>query len=58
MGEAATSLAFRFAAQIEAELAEFPSDWPEVEYLFLNAYIGDRRNHMTAGPRPDTITQL
>lgn len=25
-----------------ASLAEYPSDWPEIEYLALGAYIGDQ----------------
>ncbi len=34
----------------QASLAEFPPDWPEVEYLILDAYSGDNENYITGAP--------
>lgn len=34
----------------QASLAKFPSDWPEVEYLILDAYAGDNENYVTGAP--------
>ena len=35
----------------QAALATFPSDWPEIEYLILDAYSGDNQNYITGAPR-------
>lgn len=31
-------------------LAKFPSDWPELEHLILDAYSGDHENYETGAP--------
>ncbi|KJZ74261.1 hypothetical protein HIM_06267 [Hirsutella minnesotensis 3608] len=41
----------RFSAQTEQELAYFPADWPEVEYLDANGYIGNFGNLITGQPK-------
>ncbi|KAL9601515.1 MAG: hypothetical protein Q9219_002467 [cf. Caloplaca sp. 3 TL-2023] len=33
------------------DLATFPTDWPELEWLPISAYLGYQRNRQTAGPR-------
>ena len=35
----------------QASLATFPPDWPELEYLILDAYSGDNGNYITEAPR-------
>ncbi|RAL16636.1 GMC family oxidoreductase [Aspergillus homomorphus CBS 101889] len=37
----------------QAALAQFPADWPELEYLVLDAYSGDNQNYITAIPPGD-----
>ncbi|TVY82049.1 Dehydrogenase [Lachnellula suecica] len=32
-------------------LATFPQDWPEIEYLILDAYSGNNENYITGGPQ-------
>ena len=32
-------------------LAQFPADWPEIEFLPVSAYLGDQSNHQTVDPR-------
>ncbi|KAK5947173.1 hypothetical protein PMZ80_001320 [Knufia obscura] len=32
-------------------LAEFPFDWPEMEYLIENGFAGDNQNYMMADPK-------
>ncbi|KAL2042835.1 hypothetical protein N7G274_004595 [Stereocaulon virgatum] len=32
-------------------LAQFPADWPEIEWLPAAAYLGTQENHQTADPR-------
>ena len=32
-------------------LAKFPSDWPEIEYLVLDAYSGDNENYIAGAPK-------
>lgn len=34
----------------QASLAKFPPDWPEVEYLILDAYSGDNEDYITGAP--------
>lgn len=34
-----------------ASLARFPADWPEIEYLILDAYGGDNENYIQGAPR-------
>ncbi|PCG99791.1 Glucose-methanol-choline oxidoreductase [Penicillium occitanis (nom. inval.)] len=34
-----------------AVLAEFPPDWPEIEYLALDAYSGNNSNYITGAPK-------
>ncbi|QKX56261.1 uncharacterized protein TRUGW13939_03362 [Talaromyces rugulosus] len=34
-----------------AALADFPPDWPEIEYLALDAYMGNNSNHITGAPK-------
>ena len=34
-----------------AALKTFPPDWPELEYLILDAYSGDNENYITGAPR-------
>ena len=34
----------------KSALAGFPQDWPEIEYLFFDAYIGQQLNYVTASP--------
>lgn len=34
-----------------ASLAEFPPDWPEIEYLALDAYSGNNSNYITGAPK-------
>ena len=31
-------------------LASFPADWPELEYLILDAYTGNNQNYLTGSP--------
>ena len=38
------------SSSTQASLAEFPSDWPEVEYLILDAYSGDNEDYVTGAP--------
>ena len=33
-----------------ADLATFPSDWPELEYLSVGAYFGLQENYVTGAP--------
>ena len=35
-----------------ATLDSFPADWPEIEYLILDAYTGDNQNYIQGAPRP------
>ncbi|PWY82039.1 glucose-methanol-choline oxidoreductase [Aspergillus heteromorphus CBS 117.55] len=37
----------------QAALAQFPADWPELEYLVLDAYSGNNENYITATPPDD-----
>ncbi|KAF2084722.1 GMC oxidoreductase [Saccharata proteae CBS 121410] len=39
-----------FSNGTEAALADFPADWPEIEYLPLAAYTGYNRNYITNQP--------
>jgi choline dehydrogenase len=39
------------SASTRASLAKFPPDWPEVEYLVLDAYSGDNQNLILGAPR-------
>ena len=32
-------------------LAAFPNDWPELEYLMVNAYAGDSKNYIRDAPK-------
>jgi choline dehydrogenase len=34
-----------------AALADFPPDWPEIEYLALDAYMGNNSNYITRAPK-------
>lgn len=34
-----------------ASLAEFPADWPEIEYLALDAYSGNNSDYITGAPK-------
>jgi len=39
-----------FSQATQDALSRFPSDWPEVEYLGGDAYMGYNTNYMTADP--------
>ncbi|PHH87474.1 hypothetical protein CDD83_8829 [Cordyceps sp. RAO-2017] len=41
----------RFSPQTQQKLAEFPADWPEVEYLGADGYIGDFTSPSKHQPR-------
>ena len=35
-------------------LSSFPGDWPEIEYIFFDAYSGNQQNYITGAPQtPD-----
>jgi choline dehydrogenase len=40
-----------FSQSTRNGLNTFPSDWPEIEFLFLDAYSGLQRDFLTGGPR-------
>lgn len=40
-----------FSSQTRKQLAEFPEDWPEVEYLSTDGYIGDFSSPIAQQPR-------
>ena len=46
-----SSLRNSLSASTRSSLAEFPSDWPEVEYLVLDAYSGDNQNYILGAPK-------
>ncbi|KAF2231595.1 GMC oxidoreductase [Viridothelium virens] len=35
------SMRSNFSAQTQAALAQFPADWPEIEYISASGYVGD-----------------
>ena len=39
-----------FSPSTQTSLKTFPPDWPEVEYLILDAYSGDNENYITGAP--------
>ena len=39
-----------FSAATQSALAAFPSDWPELEWLPVSAFLGTQANHQTAAP--------
>lgn len=39
-----------FSSAAEAALAQIPADWPDVEYLGGDAYMGYNTNYITADP--------
>ena len=41
----------QMSAQARADLARFPADWPEVEFLSMGGYFGYQRNFVTEPPR-------
>ncbi|PYI25495.1 GMC oxidoreductase [Aspergillus indologenus CBS 114.80] len=45
------SLRSAFSQQTEKDLATFPSDWPEAEYISGAGYIGNLSNLLTTQPR-------
>lgn len=40
----------QFTAATRAALAKFPSDWPELEWLPVSAFLGTQANHQTSDP--------
>lgn len=40
-----------FSQTTNASLALFPGDWPEVEYLVFDAYLGDSLDYATVDPK-------
>lgn len=44
------SLRLRLSNSTRAKLAQFPEDWPELEYLSLGAYLGYQQNLATGDP--------
>ncbi|PYH40696.1 GMC family oxidoreductase [Aspergillus saccharolyticus JOP 1030-1] len=45
------SLRSAFSQQTQADLATFPDDWPEAEYISGAGYIGNLSNLLTSQPR-------
>lgn len=45
------SLRDNFSPKTQSDLSQFPSDWPEVEYLSAPGYIGDFSNLWLGQPR-------
>ncbi|PLB55930.1 alcohol oxidase [Aspergillus steynii IBT 23096] len=42
----------RLSADTQCRLGDsFPSDWPEVEYITLDAYMGNNQNYITGAPQ-------
>ena len=41
----------KFTRNTQEALSVFPSDWPEVEYLAFDAYVGRSRNYILDAPR-------
>ncbi|MCJ1462395.1 hypothetical protein MMC07_000996 [Pseudocyphellaria aurata] len=39
-----------FSANVSADLAKFPADWPEVEYLNVGGYFGYQQNFIRDAP--------
>lgn len=37
--------------ETHSALASFPDDWPEIEYLILDAYSGDNENYIQGAPK-------
>ncbi|KZF20175.1 GMC oxidoreductase [Xylona heveae TC161] len=44
------SLRSSFSSDTQGALSEFPEDWPEVEYISMNGYLGDQENFIKGGP--------
>jgi choline dehydrogenase len=45
------SLRSGFSSQTKADLATFPADWPEIEYISGSGYVGDYSNLFTNQPK-------
>lgn len=45
-----TSLRSTLSNSTRAELATFPADWPELEYISAGAYLGYQKNFVTGDP--------
>ena len=46
-----------FSSATESALDRFPADWPELEYLAGDSYVGYNTNYLTADPRTSTFQQ-
>ncbi len=45
------SLRGNLSASTLKSLAKYPSDWPEIEYLILDAYSGNNQDYFTGAPQ-------
>ncbi|KAF2174276.1 GMC oxidoreductase, partial [Zasmidium cellare ATCC 36951] len=50
-----TFLRQNVSQQAIADLATFPDDWPELEYISVGAYFGDSQNFVTGGPKDQAL---
>lgn len=47
------SLRANFSAQASSDLAKFPTDWPELEFIHIGGYFGLQENFVTGGPQDE-----